>query len=212
MTTFIYPTKTGKMLSSEPWPNGNMLYTTAMYLLLKPDTEYKDDFRSGIADCKIKDGLYSRHPDRIENTAIDDYSALSCLPEYAPSILSYGTFHLGFFNSKGFSFKQWLGRYASWWAFMRIMKHGGLVGSLTKKIWAYSLIWASKQPVSHQDGWIQSHMQIVAYDRYVFAKDARIEDAIVEWEAKKPLPTHKIMEAYLNLSSHPLIDAWKPYE
>lgn len=202
-------------LSTEPFPNGNCLRSTAEILLLaEPELEsyYQMGFQNGLWQFKVDYGLYSRYTDKEENTQVDDILALGCHAIHAAAILDYTRHHLGFFdvNFPKVSPKTWLFRYQGLWQHLK-MAAGESLGWFGQCIWALSIYLAAKEPIDHQDNWVLSHMQVIVKERRQF-KSWICDLAVSYWRSKKTKKTSQIMAEYTGIPDHPLVQAWSKYD
>jgi hypothetical protein len=212
----------GLLLSSEPFPDGNMLYYTSQLLFLtksndlgvclKTGVQMATLYTMGIQACQVKEGLYSRYPTTLSNTSVDDYLGLGCLTTYAHEILTYGREHFGFYNVlyPKITFAQWLFRFQGLWQHLKISSRN-FIGPLGRLIWAVSIFLSARKPLSDQDSWIQSHLMVLAYKR------SGLKSIICNLASKyflyrkHDVSTSEIMHAYCGIADHPLVEAWKPY-
>lgn len=209
LAQYTFPTPFGKLLSSQPFPNGNMVgYTAQLLLVGSLPPLLANEYEMGLYDCEIKKGVFSRHPESMQNTSVDDYLSAACDKYRAKRIWWHGLTHFGFFNVEtGFHWKQWLWRFVGFWQHVKISA-GIPVGPIGRLIWACSIMIAADQQEDNRDSWIQSHMMILTARARGY-KSLLGELAIGYWLEKKMLPTWMITRNYLVLSEHPLIDAWK---
>lgn len=211
---YTFNTRSGKVLSTEPFPNGNMLRSTSELLFLANEKLTKDqysDFVNGMEDFSVRSGLYSRYSEAIEDTTIDDYLVLGSSRFLATEILQEARFNLGFITvNDSWTFKQFLFRFFGMWQHLRISA-GEKVGIFGRAIWALSIYLAAKQPIEHQDNWCLSHIMIETYKRRG-VKSWICDKAIAFWRSKKTKPTSQIMAEYTSIPDHPLVEAWKPYD
>lgn len=216
-------------MSTQPFPNGNMLRTTAEFLITSAVPPHKDflisDYKLGIKDCQTVPGNYSRYPDKLENTSVDDllvvgsFNQLSALYMLNVARSNWGcisvdtkwSFFKILFNPKKF-WSQFFARFQGGWQNLRIIA-GENVGLLGQAIWALSLYLAAKEPIGKQDNWVLSHLIVLTYERSGF-KSFICEAAIKFWRGKKTKTTSQIMSEYLGpeCQDHPLIETWRPYD
>lgn len=219
---WLCPTDHGLLLSTEDHPNGNMLRSTGEILItssynLSPWLRLQ--LYRGISDCAVKKGLYSRYPNSVENTQVDDLLGIGCDPLTAMFILDYARSHLGFYDVGGPETslldklrrlgKQWIFRYQGLWQHLK-MSAGENLGLLGRLIWAASIFVAARKPITDQDNWVLSHMMILVKERRVF-RSWLCSRAVRYWRSKKTKPTHQIMAEYIGNPEHPLVEAWKEH-
>jgi hypothetical protein len=213
---YTFPTKNGRLLSTEPFPNGNMLRSTAELLILVPEIPEGRAYMAGIEDCRVTEErnhqlVYSRYPDRAENTSIDDLLiAGSVDTTSAQEVLASARSNLGFYSVDGKRiFPQFIFRFQGMWQHLRMVAEEkvGLVG---QAIWALSLYLAAKKPITNQDNWVLSHLMVLTYNQSRF-KSKLCDLAIRYWQSKKTKTTSQIMSEYIGDPAHPLVEAWKKY-
>ncbi len=215
---YTFPTKYGKLLSTQPFPNGNMLRATAELLILSPP-QNSIEYSEGTDDCLVSDlqnhGLcYSRYPDRAENTSVDDLIAIGGLDFIsAQNILNCARSNLGFYSVDGKrTWSQFIFRFQGLWAHLKIRAEEKL-DIYYKLVWALSLYLAAQNPIENQDAWLLSHLMVITYERSKL-KSWICDTAVKYWKSKKSLPSWQIMSYYLcpDCQDHPLIEAWRPYD
>lgn len=225
----------GRVLSTEPFHNGNVIYATAMHAYLTQTEPLS------LLAYEPEEGVLSRYHDSRENTAVDDYVARCCDPNFARRFLRQGRTGLGFFdlrNTKwygglcwaikdllnpksGFTFldrlklktfRHFLFRHQGMWQHARI-RAGEVPGPLGVFAWCKAIEIASKKAVTNQDSWAQSHLMVLgATDKFSLREmpDA-MRAAIMIWRLGKPAPTWEIMAGYIGTEDHPLVRAWKAH-
>jgi hypothetical protein len=211
MSYWIATPKGKPLLSTQLFQNGNMIYSTAMYLFLTPKRDL--EIVQALREFEVKPGLYSRYADQIQNTSVDDYLAAASLPGQALRILNYGRAHFGFFDcEKGFfpKPKQFLFRFQGFWQHARIVAGEDIKG-LGAQIWSTAIRLAASEPETNQDGWIQSHLMVLAWEGSWMKTHPTMFKAVQEWKRRKPKATWKLMADYIGDSLHPLVEAWKNY-
>ena len=212
--TFTY--NSAKLLSTEDHANGNMLRSTSELLLLDQtdlSIEERAEYEKGIDLCIVKDavGLYSRYPDSVSNTSVDDYLALGTDSVRATSILFEARTDFGFLDvHQEYDWKQFIFRFQSLWQHLRISakENVGIVGQL---IWALGIVLAAREPIERQDNWLLSHMMIITRQRRGF-KSLICDLAEKYWRSKKTKSSSDIMLDYCRIPDHPLIEAWRLYK
>jgi hypothetical protein len=214
---YTFPTKNGKLLSTELFPNGNMLRYTAEYLFLTKKYQDNKDWSLilGIRDCESPNqiGAFSRHSNRMEDTQVDDYLVLGTISYLATQILFGAKCNWGCLSvDREWSFKQFMPRYMGMWQHLRISA-GESVGLIGQAIWALSLYLAARKPITNQDNWVLSHLMVLTYERKNL-NSWICNKAVQYWKSKKTKETWQIMSEYLgpNCQDHPLIDAWRSYK
>lgn len=209
--SYVFHTKNGLVLSTQNFYNGNVIYATGQHILLAEKN--REAYLAGLADLELESGAFSRDQFNVLNTSVDDYLAAACVPEIAKRILYRLRTHFGFCDVKhstfSLNFKQFMGRFLGFVQHCRISA-GEFPGWLGQIIWAKSITRAADQPISNQDGWLQSALMILVYSRSKF-RSKRCDNAIAYWVLKKTAPTAEIMKAYLALDEHPLIEAWRHF-
>lgn len=172
------------------------------------------DCELGIYDFSIDLGIFSRYPDSIENTTLDDYLVLGTNRINAKNILDSGRENFGFISVDGKkSWAQWLYRFQGMWQHLRIsaLEKPGLLGQF---FWALSIYLAANKPFSNQDNWILSHLMILTKERRKYSTWLT-DKAVQYWNNKKGIvQTSSIVSDYLgpDCQDHPLIEAWKKYD
>lgn len=215
---YTFPTKAGQLLSTQTFPNGNMVRSTAELIILTKGKCIDGRIRYifGLMDCNDNlSGIYSRYPDRLENTQVDDYLVAGSRNELeAQSILACARANFGCSSVDGnWSWKQFIFRYQGMWQHLRIIAKED-VGLLGQAIWAANLAFiCAQQPITNQDNWLLSHLMVITYERSGF-KSWICDSAIKYWRSKKTKPSYQIMSEYLgpDCQDHPLIEAWRPYD
>lgn len=209
---YIFNTKSGRTMSTEPFINGNCIYATAMFATLEPIFARDWGLMAGLQDFQVAPGLFSRYPDSTANTQVDDYLALTCIPQYAKDFLAYGRRHLGFYDvTKDIIFPkgaQWLFRFQGLWQHAKLAA-GEKLGLLGQLIWAVSLRLSTKEPYTHQDAWIQPHLMVLVFQNSQMKDNKFMKNAVDYWFSKKQVPTSDLMESYCGDQAHPLVLAWK---
>lgn len=211
----------GLLLSTEAVPNGNMLETTAQFLLLSLPTELTGEdhnkYVDGIDRCERGDhypGLFYREPARINNTSVDDYLSLCGEQNIAQDVYYAGCAGLGFFDvAKPYQVSMigstWLWRFQGFWQHVKINARRK-VYPLGRLIWAASILIAALQPASNQDSWIQSHLMILTATTAGY-KSFIGRMAVRYWKWRKPKETWRIVADKIKIEDHPLVNVWKPY-
>lgn len=213
---YSFPTPNGGLLlSSQDCPNGNMVGYTAQLLFLAKDRipeEMYHKYTLGLEACEYNN-VYSRYPNNPENTSVDDYLALCCIPEYAQRLHLEGIVHFGFFDVHfpKVSFNAFLFRFQGLWQHMKVGA-GHLIGPVGRAIWAASVYLAAKEPFGNQDNWLESHLMVETYKRS--GKSSFLMDLACNfWYNKKgDMKTSEIFAKYCNIPDHPLVQAWEPYK
>ena len=212
---YTFPTRNGQLLSTESFSNGNMLRSTAELLFLtKLNNELSPKLRQeyfyGIYDLEQEPGLYSRYPDSVQNSSVDDYLLIGTDRLFASEILSYARYHFGFVDvNKKKDFKQFFPRFQGLWQHLRISANEN-VGILGQLIWSISLYLAAQKPITEKDNWVLSHVMVLTYERSSL-KSYICNLAVKYWRSKKTKTTSQIMSEYTGIPDHPLVKAWIPY-
>lgn len=205
--TYFFPSPRGEaLLSTQPFPNGNMIYATAMY-------EYLMGIgMPGLFEFEVKNGRLSRYPDRLEDTSIDDYLAATCDLGFALRFLGAGALYVSVMP--GFSFNRLLGLMPSFWGVKlnAKLRAGKGLGPIDVLIWSIALLRAARQPKENQDGWVQSHLMILVWRQSKMSDNVLMRQAVAYWKSKQPQSTWRTMADYIGTESHPLVDAWRLYE
>lgn len=231
---YTFPSTQGKLLSTEDHANGNMLRSTAEFILLAQNDvslQVISDYFKGIVSLQVRPGVFSRYTDKLENTSVDDYLAVGCISQFAANILDNARPRLGFadlFFPK-VSISQWLFHFREIWQYIKIsagaqwlfrfqglwqhlkLSAGESLGLLGQAIWSLSLYLAAKEPITNQDNWTLSHMMVLVYERSPY-KHFLMDIAVRFWKSKKTKPTSQIFAEYCGISDHPLVQAWKKYD
>lgn len=207
---YFFPTPNGRVLSTQPFFNGNVLGATAQFLFL---TGIKDPtLYLGLCDLQVRPGVFTNSLTENQNVSIDDYIALACLDKFAPSIVNWGRSHFGFFDCRGGLFpapKSFLWRFAGFWTHAQIVGSPG-IGAYDKWAWITAIEVAAQKPVTNQDGWIQSALMVKAYERSD-VYDSGMDSAVEYWEQMKPKQIYEIMSDYIGDPNHPLVSAWEAH-
>jgi hypothetical protein len=214
---YSFPTPNGKLLSTQDFPNGNMVGYTSQLLFLTQFTdalslEQVQEFFNGLIDCGAFSGVVSRKPGELSNTSVDDYLSLACNPVFAIKMLKYGRAHWGFFdlNYPKVSFAQFLYRFQGMWQHAKISA-GEPLTNLGKLIWAVSLMISAHKPFSWQDAWIQSHLMVLIKERRN-VNNPIMDYAVNYWRRRKgSKTTSEIYADYMGFADHPLVEAFKPF-
>lgn len=219
---YTFPTKNGKLLSTEPFPNGNMLRTTAEFLIL---TGRRDQsFLNGIDDCLTEQSIFNRYPialpandpkSILENTSVDDLLVVGASSFFDSfRVLTAARKNLGFYdvNLKR-PWSQFIFRFQGMWQTLR-MRAAEKLGPIAKAIWALSLYLAAKKPITEQDNWVLSHITVIVYEStksYTSTKGGNwpCNKAVAYWRSKKTRKTYEIMAGYIGDPDHPLVQAWR---
>lgn len=205
--SYIIETRTGSLLSTQPFANGNMISATAQFTYLTKPLVSK--FYNGLKECELVPGVFSRYPDLPTNTSIDDYLSAACHAWIARNIYDRGKHTWGFFDLfEGHKLSQWLWRFPGFWSHVKLA--AGIPLTLLGKIaWAEALILAAREPMSNQDGWMQSHLMVLVYEAQTMTNSNLCNWAIKYWRSKKSQPTSEIVAAYIGDPEHPLVKAWE---
>lgn len=223
---YFFIARSGQVLSTQAFINGNVLGATAQAIFLG----YGDWVRGkmmlkGILDFEVERGLFSRWHTRLENTAVDDYLCMACIPDLAKRILEHGRKTRGFFDvfsatnppqlskkvfTKDF-WRPWLWRHFGFWNHARYAA-GESIGIIGQILWAGSLFLTARFAGKKQDPWIQGHLMCLVYIQA--KKPSKLCD--LAWQyfmRKKPQATYKIVSEYIGCGyhpgAHPLVDAWR---
>lgn len=211
--TYEFSTQNGRLLSTEPYLNGNSLSSSGQWILLKHDLDVVIPFVVGIADCiRKRDGYeaFSRWPDKDEDTSIDDHLCIGAIPVFARRILTQLRRRWGFLSLyEPAPWKQWLMRIPGFYQHLKLAA-GEDLNWFDRMIWASVIMIAACKSVKNQDGWIQSHVMVITYDRSSKRYWA-CDQAVKYWKERKPAPTSEIVSAYIGDPNHPLVDAWRSY-
>lgn len=212
---YSYNTPHGRIISTENFPNGNMIRSTAELLLLASDRLTPDEllaYQNGLRDMEQPTfGVFTRYQSRLENTSVDDYLLAGTDKLIAQSILDNARKNWGCCSVDGkWSKDQFLFRFQGMWQNLRMVA-GECVGIIGQLIWAGNLVLATRQPPSNQDNWALSHAVVVSYEKGNFQSPI-CDWAVAYFKAKKPKPTYQLMIDYLGIPDHPIVQAWKPYD
>lgn len=204
-------TNGGLLLSTEPFPNGNMLGATAQLSFLLGD-KIPIAYFIGMDYCERTPGTFSRYPNTLEDTSVDDYLSLACSKAYANDIYSLALERFGFITVfwPVTTYNQWILRFQGFWQHTKISA-GVKVGPLGRLIWALSIILAAKKPMNNQDSWMQSHLMVLVKERRGW-KSWIGDLAVSYWRKKKVMTTSEIAAEYIGVKDHPLVEAWKGYQ
>lgn len=216
-TPYVFPAPSGKLLSTQTFPNGNMVnYTSQLIFLASHSSEILSSedlicFWRGLSQCGAYGSTISRYPNTKENTSVDDYLAAACNEVVAARMLSIARWHFGFLdlNYPKVSFSQFMFRFQGFWQHMKISARA-FVGPLGRLIWAINLVIAAQKPFSFQDNWIESHLMVLVKERRNFWCPI-CDLAIRYWRKKKTKTTADIMASYIGTAEHPLVYAWRKY-
>src|SRR5437870_11648119 len=105
--SYVFPTKNGKVLSTQQGINGNCISSTAQYIFLNKTNEPRLEFYYGLTDFLRGPGILSRYWDKEENTSLDDYLAASCLKSLTPGFYVQGKYTGGTFDLFNPHKSQW---------------------------------------------------------------------------------------------------------
>ena len=230
--SYFHATNHGSLLSTEHSINGNTLYASAMYAALCPESKNAAYFLAAMRAMQVRPGLFSRYPDRVENTAVDDHIALAAIPEFARLILAYGRSHLGFFDVRNtrwygglwcaikdwfthpeFKFKKkafrhCLYRAQGFWVHARLSA-GEEIGPIASALWSLSVYLATR---SHeQDAQIQTALMILVAGRNHGLLTEQMLKAYRYWWNTVREHTFEVVARYIGNPAHPLVEAWKPW-
>lgn len=220
LNNYSFPTPNGGLLlSTEIFQNGNMVRSTAELLFLINEVTLinRELYIIGLCECepelKSNPGIFSRYPNKIQNTQVDDYLAAGCRSDLAIDILKSVRKNYGFANLESKkSFSSFIYRFQGMWQHLRISA-GETPGFLGQLLWSIAIISAANKPFSYQDSWCLSHLMILTKQRRNFS--TRLTDLAERyWYYKKGnKTTSSIMADYVgpNCQDHPLISAWEPY-
>lgn len=223
------------MLSSSTTPNDNMVgYTSQLITLLDASKTFSPVARhrtalysEALSRYELKSGLWSTAPTFENNCKIDDYlSVASCDISVAQRILAQGRAAWGFFDLATPNQKPWptiknifkwpwprfLRRNAGFWTHAQY-KAGEKPGWFNRFAWVVSIFGAARKPIQVQDGWMQSHMMIMAYSQSQY-KSWLCNKAVAYWWKKKPVPMRDIVASYLGPAiypDHPLYVCWDDF-
>lgn len=192
--------------SGRPSENGNMLSYSAQAEFFTGGDPLFD-----IVAHEVELGVYSRSSRHPENTQIDDYLSLGCIPVCAQRILIALKKNIGFLDvthpeGPSWNWKQWFYRFP---ALVPHLKYSIKTrpGVLLRFAWALSVWLASREPYRNQDGWMQSHLMVLIYEQS--GKRTWLCDwACRVWRARKPESMKSIVSAYIGTENHPLVQVW----
>jgi len=207
----------GKLLSTQPFMNGNVHLATGAYLFyaLKsqmPAQEYADllaKCQTALKDCEISPGLYKRNPDNNDQHGPDDLFGISI---YSASTASLVWEHLSrnlfFYDiTGGKKLSTWMGRMPGLLAHIKVCSIQS-PGWFLRKAWCFSVRLALKKPISNQDGWIQTALMVEAYKVLSFLphiKSGDMDEVVREYEQKKP-KISEVYAKYIGDAGHPLVE------
>lgn len=213
MNYFYRTPNDGYLLSTENYPNGNMVGYTSQLIFLTPRSMMNQALMLGLQDCGAGSGVVTRHPGKIENTSVDDYLALACVYPFANIVLSKAHRNFGFIdlNFPQVSVNSFMFRFQGFWQHLKVCAKA-VVGPLGRAIWAISIVLAARKPFDNIDSWVESHLMVLAKERYGY--NSFIGDLAVKyWRKKKGnVKTSDLYAKYIGVTDHPLVWAWKPYD
>ena len=159
----------GGLLSSQVGvPNNNMLSYTAQAAFFTDDPIIKKGLITSLKQCQVQPGVYSRHPGTLDNTQIDDYLSLACLPVLAGDIESkmwslYGFLDVNSPNKPSFNWKQQFFRFPALVTHLQFAqaKQPGIGWQI---VWCIAMFICTRQPTSNQDAWMQSDLMAHVYE------------------------------------------------
>ena len=205
------PWLTDAGLTTERFPNGNVLGSTAEAIALLSFTGAEPEMRTRLCLAAQRyvsgPGVYSRYPvdERIEDTQIDDYLrvAATC-GVWANRILKRMTETFGFLSIDGKPrARQWFYRFPGFVAHCKFSACL-FVGVFGRLAWAASVWLCTRKPVTNQDAWTQTALMILTY-KSGSQRSSLCDWACDYWQKKLPKPVSEICADYIGDASHPLV-------
>lgn len=204
------------LLSTQVFPNGNLVSATAQWIVhqKRQGKVYMDTLEALLA-CEKKAGVWSRYPNTLENTSYDDFiCAAACDRGIAYRIHARGEEDAWIFDlfedHPGLTennFARWLGKNPSFVA--HICYSAGLTpGWALTLSWVVSIAIAARKSIKNQDGWMQSHLQILSYESSG-QTNWLCNLVVAYWRKKKPVPMREIVADYIGTKNHPLVEVWE---
>lgn len=195
------------MLSTQKFPNGNILSYSAQAAFFAGLSQYDPPIRSH----RVSTGVFSRYSDRLSNTQIDDLVSLACLQEYAWEIRYTLWKNWGFLDvhaptQASWNWTQWFYRFPALLAHLDFSLNDR--PALFKQVaWAVSMFISANKPHADQDNWMQSHLMALVYMRSTEKTDL-CDRALNYWISKKPQNMKTVVASYIGTYEHPLVALW----
>lgn len=203
---YSFPSPSGGLiLSSSKSANGNEAGATAQLLYVDPKllpNQRAADYSLGLHDFQKSPGVFTPDTGHFLPIKIDDATAIAMGPSTALAMYQFGSF-------------TWIPRIfiyiQGFWPYLKFSA-GKRVWPFGRFVWAVSVILSANQPITRQDSWCQTAMQILVKRRRGWSSWTG-ELAIRYWKWRKgPITMDKIYAAYCKDVDHPLVYAWKNAE
>jgi hypothetical protein len=220
------------LLSTERHANGNMVGYSATAVLLLSYGEWakhwpmQDRLTLGVYLCRVRRGVFSRYPDRVEDTAFDDYICLAAMsPGAAWTILEslkrgWGFLDVEKLSGPSWNWKQFLARSPG---FVAHVIYGACQrpNAFLRLAWAFSVWLCTRKPLlgetkdggkvwKNQDPWMQTHLMVLTYQRSGH-RTWLCDKAVRHWWQAKRASMRDIVASYVGTYNHPLPQLWEDY-